>query len=180
MGVLGSKAGVILLTLLAAGCAARGARPAPFPRPAVPASQPDSNESSEARLAPPLALGPDIVDAALALQGAEYAPGASGPDRFDCSGLVQFVFSKFEIALPRTVAEQFAATTPIQREHAAAGDLLFFRISGAKPSHVAIALGDGRFVHAPSTRGVVRVEHVTAPYWNARLQAAHRVMTTYR
>jgi cell wall-associated NlpC family hydrolase len=162
--------GVILLTLLTGACATRGARPQPFPTPGAEIAK------ETPRLEPVTdSDGPAIVQAALDLQGSPYGPGGSGPDRFDCSGLVQFVFARFDIALPRTVAQQFAATTPVDSARVNAGDLLFFRISGEKPSHVAIALGDGRFVHAPSARGTVRVESLSSPYWRDRFQSARRV-----
>ena len=164
----GTGVSVILLTLMTLACATHGARPAPFPTPeAARETTPDP--------APSYALGAAVADAALALLGTPYAPGGSGPDRFDCSGLVQFVFARHEVALPRTVTDQFSSTVPIASDQVVAGDLLFFSISGSHPSHVAIALGDGRFVHAPSSRGVVRVESLAAPYWYARFLSAHRV-----
>jgi cell wall-associated NlpC family hydrolase len=164
------RTGVILLTLVAAACeATRGARPQPFPRPGAQA--PTGESTSEATPA----FGAEIVEAALALQGTPYAPGGAGPDRFDCSGFVQFVFGRFDIALPRTVTQQFGATRAIRATAATAGDLVFFRIDGRKASHVGIAIGDGRFVHAPSARGVVRVETLSAPYWRDRFEGARRV-----
>ncbi len=162
-------AGVILVTAFSAACASHSARPEPFPR------IPDAARTEGEGTAAEPALGAAVVDSALALQGRPYAAGGAGPDRFDCSGLVQFVFAQFAIALPRTVTQQFAATTGIDSGTAAAGDLLFFRISGGKPSHVAIALGDGRFIHAPSERGAVRVESLSTPYWRERFQGARRV-----
>jgi cell wall-associated NlpC family hydrolase len=77
--------------------------------------------------------------------------------------------------MPRTVLGQLEASEPIPPERVSAGDLLFFRISGGTPSHVAIAIGDGSFVHAPSERGRVRVERLDLPYWSARFQEARRV-----
>jgi cell wall-associated NlpC family hydrolase len=161
---------VILLTLVWGGCASRSARPQPFPVPETARSRDTAREEPASR-----PEGAAIVQAALDLQGTPYGPGGSGPDRFDCSGLVQFVFARFDIALPRTVAQQFAVTSPIALSSAAAGDLLFFRISGEKPSHVAIAIGDGQFVHAPSARGTVRVESLSSRYWRERFQSARRV-----
>lgn len=169
MGVPRGTAGVILLTLLGVGCATRGARPEPFPRP--------GESSARAPSFPPaLSVGPAIVRAALELRGRPYGPGGSGPDRFDCSGFVQFVFARSELALPRTVSQQFAATSSIGDLDPAAGDLLFFRTAGDAPTHVGIAMGNGRFVHAPSSRGVVRVESLSAPYWRERFADARRVM----
>lgn len=140
----------------------RPARPSPE-NPNVPAP------------VPALELGSAIVDRALELRGRPYAPGGSGPDRFDCSGLVQFVFSGAGIPLPRTVEDQFAMTLPIDAASIAPGDLLFFRISSRRASHVGIAIGDRTFIHAPSTRGVVRIERLDAEYWRKRFEGARRV-----
>ena len=57
----------------------------------------------------------------------------------------------------------------------AAGDLLFFSTVAAGPTHVGIALGGDEFVHAPSSAGVVRVEHLSAAYWSQRFIGARRV-----
>jgi peptidoglycan DL-endopeptidase CwlO len=119
--------------------------------------------------------GPALVAAALDLRGTPYVPGGAGPDAFDCSGFVQYVFAEFGIGLPRTVTSQFDATSEVPFEQLAPGDLLFFRTSGNEPSHVAIAIGDGTFVHAPSSRGVVRVESLAASYWRDRFDSVRRV-----
>ncbi|MBI2185995.1 MAG: C40 family peptidase, partial [Acidobacteria bacterium] len=58
------------------------------------------------------------------------------------------------------------------------GDLLFFETVARGASHVGIALGSGRFVHAPSSKGVVRVEPYTASYWARRLIGARRISQT--
>jgi cell wall-associated NlpC family hydrolase len=163
-----SLAGVILLTGLVGACASRGpVRPEPFPRPEASA-----RTSSEATAT---LRGSAVVTAALELRGVPYAPGGSTPDGFDCSGFVQYVFATEGIHLPRTVREQFVATREIDRASVVAGDLLFFRTSGPRASHVGIATGDGAFVHAPSSRGVVRVERLDAPYWHDRFASARRV-----
>jgi cell wall-associated NlpC family hydrolase len=170
MGARGILPSVILLTAVASGCAMHGgARPSPFPRPGGPAvgSSPASSEAA--------ALGWTIVEQALALRGAPYAPGGTGPDRFDCSGLVQYVYASAGIDLPRTVRGQRGAAQPIALAAVQPGDLLFFKTEGRKPSHVAIAIGDGTFVHAPNARGEVRVESLSSAYWRARFDSARRV-----
>lgn len=172
------RVAVILLTASVAACASHVARPEPFPRPRVDRPAEDAGcETPESPCgdASLVAATPDVIRAALNLRGRPYAPGGAGPDRFDCSGLVQFVYRQVGIDLPRTVSMQFAATHAVPLVSARAGDLLFFRVSGAKPSHVAIAIGDGTFVHAPSARGTVRVESLGAPYWRDRLESVRRV-----
>jgi hypothetical protein len=176
-------ASVILLTALsAAGCASGygKARPEPFPRPSGRVSSaPECAQGEPGCGAPPPSFGGSsaLVDAALELRGTPYAPGGSGPESFDCSGLVQYVFAEFGIGLPRTVTSQFDATVEVPFEQLAPGDLLFFRTSGDAPSHVAIAIGDGTFVHAPSSRGVVRVESLASSYWRDRFDSVRRVRT---
>jgi len=122
------------------------------------------------------ASGEAIADAARALVGRPYAPGGVGPDRFDCSGLVQFVYGRAGVALPRTVTEQMRVGQRVALKKIAPGDLLFFRIDASKPTHVGIALSGDTFVHAPNARGEVRVEQVSTGYWLRRFEIAKRVI----
>jgi cell wall-associated NlpC family hydrolase len=155
---------LLLSATLGAGCASRrGARPRPFPDPA------------SARASAPSPAAAAIVRDALALTGTPYRAGGADPRGFDCSGLVAYVFGRHGVVLPRTVREQAAAGTPVQSGRLAPGDLLFFATKGAGPSHVAIAIGDGRFVHAPNERGAVRVESLAGGYWGQRFLGARRV-----
>jgi cell wall-associated NlpC family hydrolase len=112
----------------------------------------------------------------LALRGAPYLNGGSEPSRgFDCSGFVQWVFAQHGTPLPREVREQYQAGKRIDRNEVQPGDLVFFETVSRGPSHVGIALGGGEFVHAPSSRGVVRVERYTGSYWAPRWVGARRV-----
>ncbi len=96
--------------------------------------------------------------------GAPYRYGGRAPDGFDCSGLVYFSYQQAGISVPRSSKEQFKATNPIDLDDARAGDLLFFR-NVSKVSHVAIYLGEGRFVHAPSTGREVTIEELDSGYY---------------
>ena len=116
-----------------------------------------------------------ITGAALALRGAPYRNGGSDPSGFDCSGFTQYVFGKYGVALPRAVVDQFKAGQVVAPERLAPGDLLFFSTVSPGPTHVAIALGGDEFVHAPSSAGVVRVEHLSASYWAQRFIGARRI-----
>jgi cell wall-associated NlpC family hydrolase len=102
-----------------------------------------------------------------------YRLGGADPTGFDCSGFVQYVLRQHAIAMPRTVAEQFVVgdVTPAVE----AGDLVFFQTIGSKASHVGIAIDAYSFVHAPNSRGVVRVDRLDAPYWAGRFLGARRV-----
>jgi cell wall-associated NlpC family hydrolase len=112
---------------------------------------------------------------ALDLRGVRYKSGGSDPSGFDCSGLVQYVFARQGIALPRDVRRQYEVGYEIDTEELRPGDLLFFNTESDGASHVAIALDGESFVHAPNSRGVVRVERLSSTYWSRRLLGARRI-----
>ncbi|MFP5441731.1 MAG: C40 family peptidase [Gammaproteobacteria bacterium] len=126
----------------------------------------------------------DRVMRAIALVGSPYKRGGASPETgFDCSGLVAYVFrDTVTYKLPRSAdglyrlaGEEHAL--PIEREDLATGDLVFFRIGrlGQRIDHVGIALGDGRFLHAPASGGVVRVDSLSLPYWQKHYAGARRL-----
>jgi cell wall-associated NlpC family hydrolase len=86
--------------------------------------------------------------------GSPYVWGATGPDAFDCSGLVQAAFRSAGISLPRTTYAQIDAGRRVTRSELAPGDLVFF-YSGI--SHVGIYVGDGMMIHAPNPSAPVRI-----------------------
>jgi cell wall-associated NlpC family hydrolase len=112
---------------------------------------------------------------ALGLRGVPYHNGGSDPSGFDCSGFVWYVFARHGIAVPRTVAAQFQSGTPVRATDLRPGDLVFFETAGVTASHVGMVISGDAFVHAPSTRGEVRVEHLAAPYWSSRFAGARRL-----
>ena len=183
---------IVLLALTAGACATRsggsGAVPRPFPGAALP---PGAGEAPAAVAtpppeaaadAPPEALLPfgggmveSVVRTAMNYLGVPYRNGGSGPSGFDCSGFVQYVFAQFGRVLPREVRDQYRTGREIDLKEVRPGDLLFFRTVSRGASHVGMAIGEGRFVHAPSSRGVVRVEPYTGSYWARRFVGARRV-----
>lgn len=159
----------IALSALASACASTGARPRPFPTPGgVPAPVVKTRPSLPFDIAA-------ITETALALRGAPYRNGGSTPTGFDCSGFTQWVFAQHGLALPRDVKDQFDVGVPVKPERIEAGDLLFFSTIARGASHVGIALDADQFVHAPSSKGVVRVEHLAAEYWSRRFVGARRL-----
>ena len=116
-----------------------------------------------------------LAGTALGLRGIPYRNGGSDPTGFDCSGFTQYVFAQFGIALPREVREQYRVGRAVKPDDLAAGDIIFFTTTDPGPSHVAIAIGGDEFVHAPSSTGVVRVEHLSSSYWSPRYLGARRV-----
>jgi cell wall-associated NlpC family hydrolase len=104
-----------------------------------------------------------------------YRNGGSDPSGFDCSGFVQWVFAQNGRSLPREVHDQYGIGQKIDRDDVRPGDLVFFETEKHGPSHVGIALGGDEFVHAPSSRGVVRVENYAIDYWQKRYVGARRI-----
>lgn len=186
-----------LLALAAAGCASSHAIPRPFPGAPVasaPASAPDgataggpaAHRDPNAPVASPAPAeapsltahrydGRALAEFALAFRGVPYRPGGADPAGFDCSGLVQYVFTQFGILVPRVVEQQWQVGDKIKPSNIKPGDLLFFSTKGPGATHVAIALDSERFVHAPNSTGVVRVEALSSTYWSSRYLGARRV-----
>ncbi len=105
-----------------------------------------------------------------------YRWGGQTPNGFDCSGLVRYSYGQVGISLPRTTRDQRAATHVIAYSSANRGDLLFFR-TGVKGWHVGIYLGDGEFVHAPSSGKTVTTGSMENPYYRKHLVDVRRVQT---
>ena len=144
-------------------------RPVPGPETAAPAAEVARPSSGE------YAAGSAIARTAETLLGLPYREGGSLPDGFDCSGLVNYVFARHGIAVPRDVKRQASAGSPIVRRDIVPGDLVFFATTGSGPTHVGIAIAGGRFIHAPKRGDVVRLESMSARYWASRYIMARRV-----
>jgi cell wall-associated NlpC family hydrolase len=112
---------------------------------------------------------------AAQMVGKPYRTGGAAPAAgFDCSGLVQFSFRQAGVILPRSTAGQRQAGARVRVSHLRHGDLLFFDLQGKRNSHVGIYVGDGQFVHAPSTGKRVRKDRLDSPYWGKHLSEARR------
>jgi cell wall-associated NlpC family hydrolase len=122
--------------------------------------------------------GRAVAEYALAFRGVPYRSGGTTPAGFDCSGLVQYVFAQYGIDVPRVVEEQWHVGDKIKPKDVKPGDLLFFSTKGPGASHVAIALDNERFVHAPNSTGVVRIEALSSSYWGSRYIGARRINKT--
>lgn len=142
----------LFLGFIVAGCASN---------PSAPVTDPASADRA--------------AGSALKMVGKPYRYGGSGPAGFDCSGLVQYSYKLAGVSLPRSTDDLLRTSTPLRGQHLRRGDLLFFDQEGKKKSHVGIYLGDGRFVHAPSSGKVVRTDRLDSPYWKKHLSEARRI-----
>jgi hypothetical protein len=104
--------------------------------------------------------------------GSPYRPSRSGPESFDCSGFVYYVFKKAGISIPRTALAQSQSGTPLKRKELKAGDMVFFDTSGrGHVNHSGIYLGDGRFIHATSGRAFrVTISPLNKGFYKSRFQ----------
>jgi cell wall-associated NlpC family hydrolase len=88
-------------------------------------------------------------------KGAPYQYGAAGPSRFDCSGYTRYVFARLHKSLPHNASEQYDQVRHIARNQMQAGDLIFFRNSSGRISHVAIYAGGSGMWHSPHSGALV-------------------------
>lgn len=123
------------------------------------------------------AINNPLIDEALDQLGVRYRYGGASPDTgFDCSGLITYTAERaWGLKLPRNTSAIALIGTSIDKRELQPGDLVFFNTLGRRYSHVGIYLGDDRFVHSPSSGGVVRIEKMTMKYWAKRYNGARRL-----
>jgi len=154
---------ILLICILAvAGCAS-----APQSAPAA--------SSGTTKTASTKGAADQAASHALKMLGKPYRYGGSTPAGFDCSGLVLYSYRQAGLSVPRSTDEQRSASRLVKLADLRRGDLLFFNQEGKKHGHVAIYLGDGKFVHAPSSGKAVRSDRLDSPYWKKHLSEARRI-----
>jgi cell wall-associated NlpC family hydrolase len=143
----------ILLALGAAGCSLTGRAPPPLPA------------------GHPAAI---VASVASSMVGVPYRYGGATPAGFDCSGLVYYAHQQAGINVPRTAADQRRRSEKVPERNLRPGDLLFFDTSW-RSSHVGIYVGNGEFVHAPSSGKRVSRGSIKEGYFAKRLKQAGRL-----
>lgn len=120
----------------------------------------------------------DLAVYALSLSGTRYKYGGTSPETgFDCSGFVGHVFQhSLGMSLPRSSAEMSRIGMRQRTESLLPGDLVFYNTLNKAYSHVGIYLGDGQFIHSPSTGKSVSIVNMSEPYWEKRYNGARRIM----
>jgi len=133
--------------------------------------------SAQDKVSRPHTQATGLASTALGYLGIKYRFGGDSPrNGFDCSGLVRYAAEKsLGLKLPRRSAEMARLGESIKRNELERGDLVFFNTRGQRFSHVGIYLGEGKFVHAPSSGSSVRVESMNIGYWQKRYNGARRL-----
>jgi cell wall-associated NlpC family hydrolase len=160
-----------LVAIVATGIGACASRPE-LPSEPVQATRTTVPESPSGNVKS-TTVGQRAASVALDQVGVPYRYGGSSPAGFDCSGLVYYSYARAGKAVPRTTSGLWNALAPVQTGRLRAGDLLFFKVYG-KMSHVGIYVGNGRFVHAPSSGKYVSVERLGSEYYSRAFIRAAR------
>ena len=117
-----------------------------------------------------------IVNLAKAQIGKPYRWGATGPSSFDCSGFTTYIYKNGAgISLPRTSVSQSKTGTKVSRSNLKTGDLVFFNTSGKGVSHVGMYIGDSKFIHSSSSKGI-RIDSLNSTYYKSRFISGSRVI----
>ena len=148
------RSGLLVAVLAVAGCSV-----------GPPLRPPSSSPSASRSVLSPDEAG-DIAIHALGLVGTPYRYGGNTLDGgFDCSGLIAYVYrTRAGVSPPRTVAQLSGFGESVSAAELRTGDLVLF--GAGRPTHAGIYVGDGRFVHAPSSGGEVRLDRLNGPYWS--------------
>ena len=118
----------------------------------------------------------NILDMAQQFMGVPYVWGGSSPNGFDCSGFVQYVYRNNGINLSRTADYQALEGEPVDKEDLQPGDLIFFAGDYVNVSHVGIYVGDGKMIHASSSKGQIAYDDLSNSYRVAHYHSARRVI----
>jgi len=118
--------------------------------------------------------GQEVTLFALGLIDTGYRFGGKNPEAgLDCSGMVSYIFNRAAgLTIAGSAADIARRGRPIDRRDLRPGDLVFFNTRNAPFSHVGLYIGDERFIHAPSSNGRVRIDHMNARYYAQRFEAA--------
>ncbi|MBE6927313.1 MAG: hypothetical protein E7467_02285 [Ruminococcaceae bacterium] len=119
----------------------------------------------------------DLVAFAKSFVGYPYVYGGNGPNCFDCSGFVLYVYKHFGYSFSRGAQEQYLDGVHIAKSDLRLGDLVFFSGNGYAITHVGLYIGDGNFIHASNpTRGVV-IDTLMSGYYSTHYWSACRIIT---
>jgi len=108
--------------------------------------------------------------------GSPYKWSGTTTKGFDCSGYTSWVFKKFGIDLPHTSKGQATIGDSVDKDQLRPGDLVFFNTDGKGISHVGVYVGDGKFYHSATDKGVI-ITKMSDSYYTKRYVTARRVLS---
>ncbi|PKG25646.1 C40 family peptidase [Niallia nealsonii] len=106
--------------------------------------------------------------------GTPYKYGGMSPKGFDCSGLVGYSYKKTGKTLPRTAGDMYKKGKKVTKKNLKKGDLIFFSTYKKGASHVGIYVGDNKFIHSSSSKGV-KIDQLSNTYWKSKYYGAKRL-----
>lgn len=152
----------------------------PVEKPSNPStSKPSENTDKEESEKPSSSKNVQaVINLAYDQVGKPYNWGSEGPNSFDCSGLMRYIYQNGAgVNLPRTSKAQSQYGTTVSRSNLKPGDLIFSSTDGSGTvSHVGIYIGGGQMIHAPKPGDVVKISSINSSYWNDAYLWAKRVM----
>jgi lipoprotein Spr len=160
---------LLLLTIIAlfSSCSTRTIVHREFPSTVIPAVSDENNPGIDRHA---------MLQAIMAMMSTPYSVIGGDDSGIDCSGFTGKVYSDVvQRRLPRTAREQFEFGRAVESGELKFGDLVFFQMDGAGPSHVGIYVGDGLFAHASFSRGVT-ISILESSYYRERFLGARRVI----
>ncbi|WP_274644415.1 C40 family peptidase [Pseudomonas serbica] len=176
-----TRFGLFALVSLLAGCSSAPHQSNDYSAPTAVSTAPAPVKS---KISSTTVAANEVLIQAMGLVGTPYLWGGEDPRiGFDCSGLIQHVFSEaIDLNLPRTSVAMSTLNAPVVgREKLKTGDLLFFATERTKRiTHVAIYVGENRFIHAPRAGKNVSMARLDNQYWSKHFVSAKRVITPTR
>ena len=119
----------------------------------------------------------DLIAYALSYKGYPYVYGGNGPNSFDCSGFVLYVYKHFGYSFTRRASTQYNDGVKVKRSELIPGDLVFFHNNTSYITHVGLYIGNDQFIHAANPSQGVRIDSLTSNYYNTRYYGACRIIT---
>ncbi|NMF87648.1 C40 family peptidase [Aromatoleum petrolei] len=167
-----------MASTIAALVAACGSVPAPRPEASTAPNNSSGRVSADYFVLEEPEHSREMVIFALGLLDTGYRFGGRNPDAgLDCSGMVSYIVEQVSgRRLPHNAAQIADRTRPVSLALLQPGDLVFFNTMNRPYSHMGIYMGEGKFVHAPSSRGRVRVERLDSPYFRSRFDGARTLL----